>query len=62
MLMFAGLFDQNIRESREMVYQYGTEYIFDSSKFERAFDFTPHCYADGVKLTAESCRHAEQAA
>jgi nucleoside-diphosphate-sugar epimerase len=52
MLRLAGLFDKNIREAFEMLYQSEADYVFDSSKFEKAFDFTPRSYADGVLLTA----------
>ncbi len=33
----------------EMYYQYNHEYIFDSSKFEKAFNFKPTSYEDGIK-------------
>ena len=36
MMRVAGLFDSNVREMVEMLYQSDYEYIFDSSKFTRA--------------------------
>jgi nucleoside-diphosphate-sugar epimerase len=52
MLRTAGLFDATIRELPEMLYQNETDYLFDSTKFDRAFGFTPTPYADGIRLTA----------
>ena len=36
----------------EMLYQYDSDYLFDSSKFEKKFNFKPTSYADGIKDTA----------
>lgn len=44
-----GLFAPDIRESREMMYQNAYDYVFDSSKMERAFSIKPLSYADGLK-------------
>ena len=52
MMQFAGLFNSIARESVEMLYQYEADYIFDSSKFEKAFDFKPMSYTEGIKHTA----------
>ncbi len=49
MLRMAGLFIPEIGESMEMLYQYDSEYIFDSSKFDKAFDFKPTTYQEGVR-------------
>jgi nucleoside-diphosphate-sugar epimerase len=38
----------------EMYYQYSNDYIFDSSKFEKAFNFKPTSYEEGVKLMSET--------
>jgi len=35
-----------------MLYQYQYPYHFDSSKFEKAFDFRPTSYEEGIKSTA----------
>ena len=54
MLQLAGLFNGDIRESKEMLYQSYSDYIFDSSKFENKFSFTPTSYGDGIKETVNS--------
>ena len=48
MLKLAGLFDTTVRESYEMLYQSEYEYLFDSTKFAKAFKFEPTSYAEGV--------------
>jgi nucleoside-diphosphate-sugar epimerase len=53
MLRLAGLFDRTIRELPEMLYQNEEEYLFDSSKFEKHFSFTPTPYEQGVAETVE---------
>ena len=52
MLKVAGLFDRTIYELHEMIYQNEFDYIFDSTKFRKAFDLQPTSYADGLKQTA----------
>ena len=47
----AGLFDRTIKELGEMLYQNTEEYLFDSSKFEEHFSFTPTSYKQGVQET-----------
>jgi nucleoside-diphosphate-sugar epimerase len=54
MIRMAGLFDRTLAELVEMLYQYKYDYLFDSTKFEKAFNFRPTTYADGIKATAES--------
>jgi nucleoside-diphosphate-sugar epimerase len=46
-----GLFMPFMREMPEMMYQYDRDYFFDSSKFEKRFNFTPTTYVEGVKRT-----------
>lgn len=53
-IRFGGLFNQQVKELREMLYQNDSEYIFDSSKFEKAFDMRPTSYEEGVKQTVLS--------
>jgi len=62
MVWGAGWFDSNIREVYEMLYQYESDYIFDSTKFTRAFNFQPTTYAEGIHITAESYPRAAQRA
>jgi nucleoside-diphosphate-sugar epimerase len=53
MVRLAGLFDRQIREVHEMLYQNEYDYQFDSSKFERSFDFVPTSYETGIERTIE---------
>lgn len=56
MLRSAGIFIPVIRESYEMLYQYQYDYLIDSSKFEKTFDFKITNYNDGIKETALSLK------
>jgi nucleoside-diphosphate-sugar epimerase len=56
MAMVGGWFNADVRESREMLYQYELEYLFDSGKFTGAFGVQPTPYAEGVGLTAQAYR------
>ncbi len=49
-----GLFMPIMKELKEMLYQYDRDYIFDSSKFEKRFNFTPTPYLQGIKEIIES--------
>jgi nucleoside-diphosphate-sugar epimerase len=53
MLKMGGLFDANARESLEMVYQNEFPYVFDSSKFVKAFELPPTAYEEGIRVTAQ---------
>lgn len=53
MMQMAGLFNPAVRESVELYYQYGRDYVFDSSKFEKTFGMKPLTYEQGVKEIAE---------
>jgi nucleoside-diphosphate-sugar epimerase len=57
-MTIGGLFSRLIRESLEMNYQYKTEYVFDSTKFERRF-FCATPYAEGIRETV-MCTYASQ--
>jgi nucleoside-diphosphate-sugar epimerase len=48
-----GLFVPVMKELGEMLYQNEFSYVFDSSKFENAFQFTPTSYEEGIRQTAE---------
>jgi nucleoside-diphosphate-sugar epimerase len=52
MIKIAGLFNRTIAELAEMNYQYQFDYLFDSSKFDKAFNFTPTTYREGILATA----------
>lgn len=51
-IRLASLFIKPIKESYEMLYQHDSSYLFDSSKFEKHFGFTPTSYEDGIRETA----------
>lgn len=53
MLKILGLFIPIMKEMPEMMYQYDRDYFFDSSKFEKRFNFKPTTYEEGVKLTVK---------
>jgi nucleoside-diphosphate-sugar epimerase len=54
MLFTIGLFDKLTMGAVEMYYQNSHDYVFDSSKFENAFNFKPTSYEDGIKHMAET--------
>ena len=49
MASLLGLFNPFIRETKEMLYQYDKDYVFNSDKFEKHFSFMPTSYEDGIK-------------
>ena len=53
MIKVAGWFDKTIAEIYEMLYQYDRDYLFDSTKFAKAFNFEPTSYPDGIRITAD---------
>ncbi|HVS95996.1 MAG TPA: NAD-dependent epimerase/dehydratase family protein [Puia sp.] len=53
MIRLGGLFDRTTAELHEMLYQYAYDYRFDSSKFEKAYHFTPTPYDEGIRATVE---------
>jgi nucleoside-diphosphate-sugar epimerase len=53
MMRIAGLFNRSIKESIEVAYQSEFPYLFDSSKFNKSFNFEPISYYDGIKETAK---------
>jgi nucleoside-diphosphate-sugar epimerase len=48
-----GLFMPVMGELVEMFYQYDRDYVFDSSKFEKRFNFKPTTYAEGIREVVE---------
>lgn len=54
MLRIVGLFIPIVKENMEMLYQFDSPYLFDSSKFEKAFDFKVTSYQEGIVQTAKS--------
>lgn len=53
MIELAGLFIPVVKESIEMLYQNEHDYLFDSSKFEKAFNIKPTSYPDGIAQTVK---------
>ena len=58
MIRLGGLFDKTTAELYEMLYQYEYDYLFDSSQFEKAYNFQPVSYAEGIKATANAYKTA----
>jgi nucleoside-diphosphate-sugar epimerase len=58
MMKASGLVVPMMRELAEMLYQNDSDYLFDSSKFERRFAFTPTPYADGIAACARLMKSA----
>lgn len=52
MLQAIGLFNKLIGETAEMYYQYEYDYVFNSDKFQKAFQVQPTSYATGIKQFA----------
>lgn len=52
-LKIAGLFNPFMKEMYEMLYQDEFPFVFNSSKFEKAFNFKPTSWEEGIKRTAE---------
>jgi nucleoside-diphosphate-sugar epimerase len=58
MVRLIGWFNPLVGEVFEMLYQNDSPYLFDSSKFERAFNFSGTSYAEGIRATASSFQKA----
>ena len=56
MLSMVGLFVKEIKENNEMLYQNNSDYLFDSTKFEKAFNYQPISYEEGINSTAASLK------
>jgi len=54
MAQVLGLFIKEIKESVEMLYQNDSDYLFDSTKFEKAFNYKPISYEEGIINTSMS--------
>ena len=54
MVKLASYFDPMIAEIYEMLYQNEYEYLFDSTKFEREFKYSPVSYQEGIAETVKS--------
>jgi nucleoside-diphosphate-sugar epimerase len=56
MMRLAGLFDRQIREAREVLYQFEQPFVMDTSKFERTFEATITPLRDGIRQTLAALR------
>ena len=54
MVKLYGFFNPVVGEVHEMLYQNNAPYLFDSSKYARAFGFAGTPYAEGIRQTAAS--------
>ena len=52
-ISIAGLFNGLMHELKEMLYQHQYDYVFDSSKFDKAFNYTPTPYKEGIQKTID---------
>ena len=53
LIKIIGVFVPVLKEMPEMMYQYDRDYFFDSSKFEKRFNFKTTTYQEGVKATVQ---------
>lgn len=56
MIKSAGLFNSDIAELYEMLYQNEYEYYFDSTKFNSFFNYKPVSYQEGIRETINSLK------
>lgn len=49
-----GLFMPIMKEMVEMMYQYDRDYVFNSDKFEKQFNYKPMPYQEGIKKVVQS--------
>jgi nucleoside-diphosphate-sugar epimerase len=54
MVKILGWFMPLMKELPEMMYQYDRDYLFDSSTFERKFNFKPTPYQQGIRQMIEA--------
>lgn len=57
MIQMVGYFVPVVKESIEMLYQNEYDYLFDSTRFEKAFNFMPTRYQDGITATVKSMKN-----
>lgn len=59
MLWLFGLFKKVVAGTVEMYYQYDHDYDFNSAKFEKAFNFKPTSYEDGIRHMSKTIYKSE---
>lgn len=57
MVKLFGFINPVVGEIHEMLYQNDSPYLFDSTKYARAFGFAGTPYADGIRATAAAYKH-----
>lgn len=57
MLSLGGFFDKNIKEAKEMLYEFEDDFIIDSSSFEKTFGVTPTPMHESLNQTLEWFRN-----
>lgn len=60
MLTVAGWFTSTVRESYEMLYQYDSPSLFDSTKFAKAVGFAGAPYQEGIRIAVGSYRRRRE--
>lgn len=60
MVRVVGIFDTTVREISEMLYQNEYEYVFDSTKIEKAFNFVPTSYVQGIGIASAASGNRPQ--
>jgi nucleoside-diphosphate-sugar epimerase len=56
MVKMLGMFNKVVKESIEMLYQNDSDYLFDSTNFEKTFNYKPIGYEEGIIHTAKSIK------
>jgi len=56
MIQMLSVFNKIVKESAEMIYQNDSDYLFDSTKFEKAFNYQPISYDQGILNTVRSIK------
>jgi hypothetical protein len=56
MVRLVGFVQPLVGEIYEMLYQYDSPYLFDSSKYAAAFGFSGTPYPEAIRLTADFFR------
>lgn len=51
-----GLFNPVMKEFVEMLYQWDRDYVFNSNKFEKAYNFKPTSYDEGIRKVASAAQ------
>lgn len=49
LIRLMGIFNPTMKEFVEMLYQYDRDYVFDSTKFEKAYSFRSTNYLEGIR-------------